>query len=169
MKVLIATAGALPAQPVACLVEALAGSDGWVTVMNVTQGPGRFPNELEDGLWQPFDDESPPGPTAGEADPYIQERGMKIVSPIVSALEGRNLEVGTLFVAAEDAADAILETADRLNAEIIVMGATRQLFKELSWTSVSMKVVAGSRLPVLLMPEPAEPVPLPEEDDDQVV
>ncbi|MYF27164.1 MAG: universal stress protein [Acidimicrobiia bacterium] len=88
---------------------------------------------------------------------------------MVSALEGRNLEVGTLFVAAEDAADAILETADRLNAEIIVMGATRQLFKELSWTSVSMKVVAGSRLPVLLMPEPAEPVPLPEEDDDQVV
>ena len=138
--------------------------------MNVTQGPGRFLNEFEEDLWQPFDVENPtdPGPTTGEADRYIQERGMKIVSPIVSALQGRDLEVRTLFVAAEDVADAILETADRLDAEIIVIGATRQLFKELSWTSVSMTVVAGSRIPVLLMPEPSEPIPTREEDDQVV-
>lgn len=160
MDVLIATAGVLPPEPVADFVELLAGPRGKVTVMNVTQAPAEFLDELEDGPWQPFD--APAGRSdtdraAREADRYIQERGSKIVAPVVAALKLRDVVTATLFVEAEDVAQAIIETAERVGADAIVMGATRRLFNEMSWTSVSMTVTARSSLPVLLIPEPAQP------------
>lgn len=158
MKVLIATAGVLPPEPVADFVELLAGPRGKVTVMNVTQAPAEFLDELEDGLWQPFDapaGRSDPDRAAREADRYIQERGSKIVAPVVAALKLRDIVAVTLFVEAEDVPQAIIDTAERVGADAIVMGATRRLFDEMSWTSVSMTVTAKSSLPVLLIPEPA--------------
>ena len=160
MDVLIATAGVLPPGPVADFVELLAGAGGRATVMNVTQAPAEFIDELEDGPWQPFDapaDRSDPDRAAREADRYIQERGSKIVAPVVAALKLRSVATSTLFVEAEDVAQAIIDTADRVGADAIVMGATRRLFDEMSWTSVSMTVTARSSLPVLLIPEPAQP------------
>ena len=160
MDVLIATAGVLPPGPVADFVELLVGTQGNATVMNVTQAPAEFLDELEDGSWQPFD--APAGPTdrdraAREADRYIQERGAKIVAPVVAALRLRDVETATLFVEADDVAQAIIDIAERVGADAIdaiVMGATRRLF-EMSWTSVSMTVTARSSLPVLLIPEPS--------------
>ena len=158
MDVLIATAGVLPPGPVADFVEVLVGARGHATVMNVTQAPAEFLDELEDGSWQPFD--APAGPSdrdraAREADRYIQERGAKIVAPVVAALRLRDVETATLFVEADDVAQAIIDTAERVGADAIVMGATRRLFNEMSWTSVSMTVTARSSLPVLLIPEPS--------------
>ena len=150
----------LPPGPVADFVEVLVGPRGKATVMNVTQAPAEFLDELEDGSWQPFD--APAGPTdrdraAREADRYIQERGAKIVAPVVAALRLREVETATLFVEADDVAQAIIDTAERVGADAIVMGATRRLFDEMTWTSVSMTVTAKSSLPVLLIPEPAQP------------
>lgn len=160
MNVLIATAGVLPPGPVADFVELLVGPRGKVTVMNVTQAPADFLDELEDGPWRPFDapaGRSDPDRAARQADRYIQERGSKIVAPVVAALKLRDVPTATLFVEAEDVAQAIIDTADRVGADAIVMGATRRLFNEMSWTSVSMTVTARSSLPVLLIPEPAQP------------
>ena len=160
MKVLIATAGVLPPEPVADFVELLAGPGEQVTVMNVTQAPGEFLDELEQGSWQPFGapaGQSDPERAAREADRYIRERGRKIVAPVVAALKLRDIAADTLFVEAEDVAQTIIGAAERLGAEAIVMGATRRLFNEMSWTSVSLTVIANSRLPVLLIPEPAPP------------
>ena len=67
----------------------------------------------------------------------------------------RDVETTTLFVEADDVALAIIDTAERVGADAIVMGATRRLFDEMSWTSVSMTVTARSTLPVLLIPEPS--------------
>ncbi|WP_420613745.1 universal stress protein [Candidatus Spongiisocius sp.] len=160
MNVLIATAGVLPPGPVADFVELLAAPPGKVTVMNVTQAPAEFLDELEDDSWQPFDapaSRSDPDRATREADRYIQERGSKIVAPVVAALKLRDVVTATLFVEAEDVAQAIIDTAERIGADAIVMGATRRLFNEMSWTSVSMTVVARASLPVLLIPEPAQP------------
>jgi len=111
MDVLIATAGVLPPGPVADFVELLAGPGGRATVMNVTQAPAEFLDELEDGAWQPFDapaDRSDPERASREADRYIQERGSKIVAPVVAALKLRDVATATLFVEAEDVASELL-------------------------------------------------------------
>lgn len=160
MDVLIATAGVLPPGPVAEFVELLAGPGDRATVMNVTQAPAEFLDELENGAWQPFDTPAGRGDSdraAREADRYIQERGSKIVAPVVAALKLRNVATATLFVEAEDVVQAIIDAAEQVGADAIVMGATRRLFNEMAWASVSMTVTARSSLPVLLIPEPAQP------------
>lgn len=161
MHVLVATAGVLPPEPVADFVEVLAGPDGRVTVMNVTQEPGEFVGELSPGEWRPFDtDEGVPPPPPGarsETDRYVQERGTKMAAPVLAALESRRIRPATVFVKGDDAAEAIVATAEQIGADAIVLGATRRLFDESAWTSISMMVATASRLPVLLIPAPDKP------------
>ena len=161
MHVLVATAGVLPPEPVARLTEVLAGPEGRVTVMNVTQAPCEFMGELGPDDWFPFDSDEgeppPPSRTLSEIDRYVEERGSKMVAPVVAALENRRMEPTTVFVEGDDAAEAIVAAADRLEADIIMLGTTRRLFEESTWTSISMKVAAASRCPVLLIPAPAKP------------
>lgn len=161
MHVLVATAGVLPPEPVADFVEVLAGPDGRVTVMNVTQEPCEFVGELSPDEWRPFDaDEAVPPPPPGarsETDRYVQERGTKMVAPVLAALESRRIRPATLFVKGDDVAEAIVAAAERIGADAIVLGATRRLFDESAWTSISMMVTTASRLPVLLIPAPAKP------------
>ena len=45
-----------------------------------------------------------------------------------------------------------MATADHLDADLIVMGATKKLFEESSWTSISAQVVDRSRIPTLVVP-----------------
>lgn len=161
MHVLVATAGVLPPEPVADFVEVLAGPDGRVTVMNVTQEPCEFVGELSPDEWRPFDTEegAPPPPPAArsETDRYVQERGTKMVAPVLAALESRRIRPATLFVKGDDVAEAIVAAAERIDADAIVLGATRRLFDESAWTSISMMVATASRLPVLLIPAPDKP------------
>lgn len=169
MHVLVATAGVLPPEPVADFVEVLAGPDGRVTVMNVTQEPCEFADELSPDEWRPFDaDEAvpplPPG-ARSETDRYVQERGTKMVAPVLAALESRRIRPVTLFVQGDDVAEAIVAAAERIGAGAIVLGATRRLFDESAWTSISMMVTTASRLPVLLIPAPAKPA-APDDDND---
>ncbi len=160
MHVLVATAGALPPEPAAYFAEVLAGPEGRVTVMNVTQAPGGFTDELSPEAWRPFDagqGAPPPSGGRGGIDEYVQERGAKMAAPILAALESRNIRPAAVFVEADDAAEAIAAAAERIGAEAIVMGVTRRLFDESAWNSISFAVTAASRLPVLLIPAPSEP------------
>ena len=150
----------LPPEPVADFVEILAGCGGRVTVMNVIQTPHEFLRELTADDWRPFDtsSETPADShTSSEAARYVQERGSKMVAPVVAALEGRNIHPDTVFIEADDVAEAIITTAYTIDADAIVLGTTRRLFTESAWTSISIKVTTASKVPVLLIPEPAKP------------
>lgn len=127
--------------------------------MNVTQTPHDFLDELASDEWRPFDaspgDRAAPE-TLSAAERYVEERGSKMAAPVVAALQARNIEPGTVFVEADDVAEGIIRTAEVVAAELIVLGTTRTLFDESAWTSISMKVATASRVPVLLVPQPAK-------------
>lgn len=157
MHLLVATAGVLPPEPVADFAEVLAGRDGRVTVMNVTQTPHDFLEELAPDDWRPFDAatyERAEPETLSAADRYVEERGSKIAAPVVAALQARNIEPRTVFVEADEVAEGIIRTAEDVAADVIVLGTTRTLFDESAWTSISMKVATASSVPVLLIPHP---------------
>ena len=159
MRLLIATAGVLPPEPVADFAEVLAGRGGRVTVMNVTQTPNEFLEELVTDDWRPFDaspDDRAEPETLSATERYVEERGSKMAAPVVAALQARNIEPRTVFVEADDVAEGIIGTAEAVGADVIVLGTTRRLFDESTWTSISMKVATASRVPVLLIPQRAK-------------
>ena len=154
MRILIATTGVLPAAPVAELCERLGGTNGTVTVMTVIRVPRSFLDEMEDDVRRSFLDESPLESSDAEekAARYLEERGQRNVEPIVAALQSFGIEAGTRYVEGDDPAEAIIYTAEDVGAELVMMGATRRLFTEEAWRSVSARVMDKSHLPVLLVP-----------------
>jgi nucleotide-binding universal stress UspA family protein len=101
-----------------------------------------------------FLDESPVGSSDAEAKAarYLEERGLKAVDPLVAALRASGLDAQVRFVEGDDPAEAIINTAEDVGAELVMMGATRRLFTEEAWGSVSARVMDKSHLPVLLVP-----------------
>lgn len=167
VHILVSTAGVLPPEPVAEFVGKLAGSDR-VTVMSVVQAPRDLPMDLAAGGWQPFAGDDDPGSGSGsgsgsdppgEMERYIEELGNRRVGPMLVALRGRGVRPDAVFVEADDVAQAIVETAESAGAETIIMGATRSLFTEAAWKSVSMKVAEATNLPILLIPAPGKAIP----------
>ena len=82
----------------------------------------------------------------------MEERGQKAVDPICAALAAEKIECDIRFVDGDDPAEAIIQTAGKVDAEMVIMGATRRLFTEEAWRSVSARVMTNSHLPVLLVP-----------------
>lgn len=154
MRILIATTGVLPPVPVAEMCKRLGGDDGVMSVMTVIQVPRTFLDALdeEDRRSLLADDE--------KADPevkalsYLEERGRRTVEPIVAALAGEGLDATVHFVEGDDPAEAIIRTAESFEADMLVMGATRRLFTEEAWRSVSSRVMEQSQRPILLVPGP---------------
>ncbi|MGH8911093.1 MAG: universal stress protein [Acidimicrobiia bacterium] len=152
MRILIATTGVLPPLPVADLCRRL-GDDGEViTVMTVIQVPRTFLDllDVEDRRSLLADDER--GDPEAKAAAYLEERGRRVVEPIVAALTGQGLEATVRFVEGDDPAEAIIRTAEEVEADMLVMGATRRLFTEEAWRSVSSRVMEKSLRPILLVP-----------------
>jgi nucleotide-binding universal stress UspA family protein len=154
VRILIATTGVLPATPVSELCARLSGESGEVTVMTVIRIPRTFLDSLDDDVRRSFlddssDDSSTPEEKAGK---YLEERGQKVVQPIVAALQAEGIEARVRFVDGDDPAVAIIATAEAVGAEMVMMGATRRLFTEEAWGSVSARVIDTSHLPVLLVP-----------------
>ena len=79
-----------------------------------------------------------------------------MVAPVVAALKSRNIHPDMVFIEADDVAEAIINTAETIDADAIVLGATRRLFTESAWASISMKVATTSKVPILLIPGPAD-------------
>ncbi|HEX5695478.1 MAG TPA: universal stress protein [Acidimicrobiia bacterium] len=154
MRILIATTGVLPSAPVADLCRRLQTHDQSVTVMTVVRVPRSFLESLDDDVRRSFLDDSPIGSSDAEAKAarYLEERGQKAVEPIVAALQASGLGAEIRFVEGDDPAEAIINTAEDVGAELVMMGATRRLFTEEAWRSVSARVIEKSHLPVLLVP-----------------
>lgn len=154
MRILIATTGVLPAAPVADLCRLLVGDEPQVTVMTVVQVPRSFLESLDDELRRSFIDDAPEDSESAEekAARYLEERGQRAVDPICAALAADGVDCDIRFVEGDDPAEAIIETAADTKAELVMIGATRRLFTEEAWRSVSARVMLNSHLPVLLVP-----------------
>lgn len=122
--------------------------------MTVIQVPRSFLESLDDDVRRSFLDDAADTQASGEAKAaaYLEERGRRVVDPICAALAAEEIECDLRFVEGDDPAEAIISTAERVGAELVVMGATRRLFTEEAWRSVSARVMVNSHLPVLLVP-----------------
>jgi nucleotide-binding universal stress UspA family protein len=154
VRILIATTGVLPSAPVADLCRRLNAEGEGVTVMTVVRVPRSFLEALDDDVRRSFLDDSPIESSDAEAKAarYLEERGQKAVEPIIAALQASGMEAQVRFVEGDDPAEAIINTAEDVGAELVMMGATRRLFTEEAWRSVSARVMDKSHLPVLLVP-----------------
>lgn len=132
----------------------LTGENPQVTVMTVVQVPRSFLEAMDDTVRRSFLDDDLDDQKAAEekAARYLEERGKRAVDPICAALAAENIETDIRFVEGDDPAEAIITTAEQVGAEMVIMGATRRLFTEEAWKSVSARVMVNSRLPVLLVP-----------------
>jgi nucleotide-binding universal stress UspA family protein len=156
VRILIATTGVLPAVPVSELCSRLTNDSesSEVTVMTVIRIPRTFLDSLDDDVRRSFLSDSIDDAAGAEqkAARYLEERGQKVVAPIVSALQAVGLDPSVRFVDGDDPAVAIIDTAEAVGAQMVMMGATRRLFTEEAWRSVSARVIDTSHLPVLLVP-----------------
>jgi nucleotide-binding universal stress UspA family protein len=153
VRILIATTGVLPAVPTAEFCRQLIGDESSVTVMTVIRVPRSFLESLDEDVRRSFLDASDQAKSEEEmAAAYLEERGQRAVDPICAALAAQGIDSDVRFVDGDDPAEAIIQTAERVGAEMVVMGATRRLFTEEAWRSVSARVMVNSRLPVLLVP-----------------
>lgn len=160
MHILVATAGALPPVAVADLVGSFADPPPSVTVLTSVDVSHSFLEEVTNEGWHPFSDDV--GDPGGAIREYVTERGNRLAQPLVAALEAIRVPCDCVFVEGHDPAESILGHADRLGADLIVMGATRPLFDKDSWESISIRVMLGSRVPVVMVPGAAR------ESDDSV-
>lgn len=155
MHVLVATAGVLSPEPVADLVQQLVGETGRVSVISVIEVPHAFLELLRAEEWRPVGIDVPwPSDEEAWAARYVEERGRRLVEPIMAALRSRRIPCQPVFRRSDDPARAIVEAAEDLGAHLIVLGATRSIFDESTWKSVSATVIQESRLPVLVIPAP---------------
>ncbi len=164
MHMLIATSGVLSPDPVVDFTRHLLGQNGRVTLMTVIEVPRAFLEDLHtsEGRGSASSDEQEEA-VAG----YLDERGRKIVEPIRAALESAQIPSEIRFVEGNDAAAAIAEAATTLNADIVVLGATRSIFNREAWESVSARVMLESERPVLVVPGPQRDDPRPEHHEDR--
>lgn len=154
MNVLIATAGVLPAEPVAAIVERLVDSRDTVRVVTVLAIPRSFLNEIRSEEWRPLTEGAPGWDEEEDAviARYVEERGRRLTDPVVSALRTRDIHAEAIHLEGEDKAAAIISTAEAIDADLVVLGATRQIFAESAWESISARVMADTRRPVLVVP-----------------
>lgn len=155
VRVLVATTGVLPPTAVAEFCDLLVGNElGSITVMTVIQVPRTFLATLDDEERRSLlDDESRRNEQAEvKAARYLEERGRRIVDPLISALAAKSRTASIRLVEGDDPAEAIITTAQAISADTIVMGATRRLFTEQAWKSVSVRVMDRCQIPLLLVP-----------------
>jgi nucleotide-binding universal stress UspA family protein len=158
MRMLIATAGVLSPDPVAGFAERLVGPDGWVRVITVIEVPRSFLDEIRGESWHPLSDASPTWSSEEDAliARYVEERGHHLTEPLLAALRARGIETTITYLEGEDPAETIIAAAEEMNADVVVLGATKHLFSE--WESVSARVLRDTHRPVLVIPTAPRPV-----------
>ncbi len=150
MHVLIATTGVLSPEPVVEFTRQLLGQHGKVTVITVMEVPRDFLDDL---------DVSSARDAAGNeasARRYLEERGKRLVESVEHALEGARIPFDVKYMEGADPARTISEAAGELHADVIVLGATRPIFNQDAWESVSARVMLESGKPVLVVPGPPD-------------
>jgi len=154
VNILIATTGVLGPGPVSDLCEKLLDESGSVTVMTVIEIPHTFLETMDENERRSFLDSGDWETETAEmkALTYLEERGLRAVEPIVGAMRSIGVEPSITFVEGADPVDAIIRTALDISADMIIMGATRRLFTEQAWTSVSARVMDRVHCPLVLVP-----------------
>lgn len=161
MHILIATTGVLSPGPVVDLCTRLLGEAGRATVMTVMEVPRSFLERMDDDERRSFlDDRSWQTDSAErKALSYLEERGRRAVEPVVAALRSYGYAPEVRFVEGRDPADAIVKTATEIGADLVMLGATKRLFTEQAWSSVSAQVMERTQRPLILVPGLKEPEP----------
>ena len=153
---LIATAGVLSPEPVADFAAHL-GTDTQVAVVTVIEVPRSFLDTIRSEQWHPLAERTNDWTEEEDAviERYVAERGQRITEPVLAALRNRGIDASVRYLEGEDPAATIIGEADEMDADLVVVGATRQLFDD--WESVSARVMRDGRRPVLVIPPPARP------------
>ncbi|MGD2051721.1 MAG: universal stress protein [Acidimicrobiia bacterium] len=156
MHVLIATTGVLSPDPAVEFSGKLIRGGGKVTVTTVIEVPRSFLDALRSEGWHPLDEAHGTGPAADDAllARYVEERGRRLTDPIVTALKAAGIEAKAIFREGDDPARAISQLADEVAADVVVLGATRKIFDQSAWESVSARIMIESGRPVLVLPPP---------------
>lgn len=167
MHVLIATTGVLSPEPAVEFTRHLLGN-GRVTVTTVIEVPRGFLDTLRSEGWHPLTEEY----ELEDSDDaimqrYVEERGRRLTEPICAALRSSGFEFTTVFREGGDAARAISQLAEEVEADVVLLGATRQIFDQSAWESVSARVMIESGRPVLVLP-PVSHDPTEQEPQDEV-
>ena len=153
MHGLVATAGALNPEPVVEFTRHLIGGTGMVTVATVVEVPHSFLENLDSDDWHPLHDDQPQPADDTVATKYLAERGHRLTDPIRQALETARIPCDVKVLEGADPASAISEAAEDLGADVVLLGATKQIFNRDAWESVSARVMIESGRPVLVLPE----------------
>lgn len=154
MRILVCTSGVLQAPPVIDFCSSLLGEQGKVVILTVVQVPRSL---LEKFHRQPrsFFSEGPedcPDEASAAEQDYIRERGERAVATLAKGFRAAGIDPELSYVAGYDLAGAIVAEAESMGADLIVMGATRQLFETEVWSSVTARVSQECERPLLLMP-----------------
>lgn len=168
MHVLIATTGVLSPESAVEFTRHLIGTGGKVTVTTVIEVPHGFLDTLRSEGWHPLTDEFA-NHDGDEAimHRYVEERGKRLTEPICAALRAAGVESTTLFREGGDPARAISQLAEEVDADVVLLGATRQIFDQSAWESVSARVMIESGRPVLVLP-PGALDPGAQEQQDEI-
>ena len=155
---LIATAGVLSPGPVACFAALLAsGEDDEVAVATVIEVPRSFLDTIRSEQWHPLSDGAAAWTEEEDAviERYVSERGHRITEPVLAALRAKDLSPSVRYLEGEDPAATIIAHAEEMDADLVVVGATKHLFDD--WESVSARVIRDLERPVLVVPTVARP------------
>lgn len=162
MHVLIATTGVLSPEPVVRFTSALLGESGRVTITTVIEVPRSFLEDLTSDDWHPLGDAEAPLAVDKQEEMirrYVEERGRRITEPIVAALRAAGIASDCRFLEDEDPAAAISQLAEAIDADLVVLGATRQIFDQSAWESVSARIMTEAGRPILVVPPPVKTEP----------
>ena len=154
MRILVCTSGVLQAPPVIDFCTSLLGERGKVVILTVVQVPRSLLDKFRRrprSFFSEAAEESPTRASDAERD-YIRERGERAVTTLAKGFRAAGIDPELSYVSGHDLAGAIVTQADRMRADLIVMGATRQLFETDVWSSVTARVSQECERPLLLMP-----------------
>ncbi len=73
-------------------------------------------------------------------------------APVVNALRSRGIEAEAIYLDGDDPALSISELANKIDADLVILGTTRRIFDQSAWESVSARVMIESGRPVLVVP-----------------
>lgn len=155
MHILIATSGALPAAAAVEFTTRLLRDGGRVTVTTVIEVPHTFLEDLRTDGWHPLEDGELAQFTPEEdalIAKYVEERGRRLTGPVVDGLEAAGITAGVHYLEGEHPAKQVSMLADEIQADLVVLGATKQIFDRAVWESVSAQVMIESAKPVLVLP-----------------
>lgn len=154
MRILVCTSGVLQAPPVIDFCSSLLGEDGKVVILTVVQVPRSLLDKFQRqprSFFSEDPEDCPHQASAAEQD-YIRERGERAVATLAKGFRSAGIDPDISYVSGHDLAGAIVARADKMQADLIVMGATRQLFETDVWSSVTARVSRECERPLLLMP-----------------